>query len=77
MKVLTQIREVVDQDDLVDEFGRRAIEHAVHRSEEHAPGFVVEADDHAGGGKVLLVLLLATPAEKKEHMINVSSLGTM
>ncbi len=47
-KVLTHIRVVVDEDDFVNERGRGSVEDAVHRSQQHRPRLVVEADHHAG-----------------------------
>lgn len=61
--MVTVLAEVVHQDHLQQVvLGGRA-QDAVHGAQQRGPGFVVEADDHAGRRQVLWVLLLETPEE--------------
>lgn len=53
--------EVVHQDDLLDEVRRRPVEHAVHRAQQRGPNLIHEAEDHAGGGQVVVHQGLRTP----------------
>lgn len=53
--------EVVHQDDLLDEVRRRPVEHAVHRAQQRGPNLIHEAEDHAGGGQVIMDQGLGTP----------------
>lgn len=46
--------EVVHQNDLFQEVRRRPVEHAVHGAKQRGPHFVHEAEDHAGGGQVIV-----------------------
>ncbi|GFT39344.1 hypothetical protein NPIL_155081 [Nephila pilipes] len=63
---LTHIREIVHQYNLLYEVGRRSIQDTVDCPQEHTPGLVVEADDDAGRGEVVVVLLLLTPEKADE-----------
>ena len=63
--VLTHIREVVHEDDLLEEVLRRAVDHRVHSPQEDRPGLVVEADDDRGVGQLGAVLVLPTSAEEE------------
>lgn len=58
--------EVVHQDDLLDEVRRRAVEHAVHRAQQRGPHLVHEAEDHAGGGQVVVHQGLSTPGGARD-----------
>lgn len=49
---LTHVREVIDQNDLLDQMLGRSIEDRVDGAQEHRPGFVVETDDDRCGGEI-------------------------
>ena len=50
--ILTHVRSIVHEDDLLHEMGRRSVHDRVDRPQEGAPSLIVKANDHAGGGKV-------------------------
>lgn len=52
--------EVVHQDDLLEEVRRRPVEHAVHGAQQRGPHFIHEAEDHSGGGQVIVDQSLCT-----------------
>lgn len=53
--LLTHVGEIVDQDYVANQVGRRAVEHRVHGAQQHRPRLVVEADDHIGWRQVVAV----------------------
>lgn len=59
---LTFGAEVVHQNDLLEEVGRRPVEHAVHGAEQRGPHLVHEAEDHTGGRQVIVDQALCTAA---------------
>ena len=59
---LTHVGEVVDEDDLLEQLGRRAVQDAVHGAEQHGPRLVVEAHHHAGVRQHAPVLQVQAPA---------------
>lgn len=52
--------EVVHQNDLLEEVRRRPVEHAVHGAKQRGPHFIHEAEDHTGGGQVIVDQSLCT-----------------
>ena len=59
---LTLLAEVVDQDDLVQQFGGRPLDDAVHGAHQRRPALVVEDDDDRGAGQILRVVPVFTSA---------------
>ena len=63
---LTSVAEVVEQDDLTEVFGRRPVDHAVHRAQEGRPRLVVEDYHHTGRRQVARVRQVVTPTRMNE-----------
>jgi hypothetical protein len=62
---LTHVGEVVHEDDLLEQVGRRAVEHGVDSPQQDRPGLIVEADDHSGRWQLLQVAArFLTPANE-------------
>lgn len=59
----TSITVVVNKDDFLQQDGRCGLQHTVDGPQQSGPGFVVEGDDHGGGGQMLVVELLTTASE--------------
>lgn len=57
----TLLAEVVHEDDLLQESPGRCVQDAVYGSQEGGPGLVMETEDDAGCGQVVLRVLLQTP----------------
>lgn len=65
--VHTSLAGIVHQDNLLQECVWRAVDDRVDRSQQRAPGLVVEHDDHAGAGKVIWIQLVLTPSEREKQ----------
>lgn len=66
-RVRTSLAGIVHQDYLLQECVRRAVDDRVDRSQQRAPGLVVEHDDHAGAGKVIWIQLVLAPSEREKR----------
>lgn len=65
--VHTSLAGIVHQDNLLQECVWRAVDDRVDRSQQRAPGLVVEHDDHAGAGKVIWIQLVLAPSEREKN----------
>ena len=59
---LTKITGIIDEDDLMDEVGRRPLQDSMDSSQEGWECFIVETDDDAGSGQVRFICLPVTSA---------------
>lgn len=73
----TSLAGIVHQDNLLQECVRRAVDDRVDRSQQRAPGLVVEHDDHAGAGKVIWIQLVLTPSEREKTGEKNQALGVV
>lgn len=61
----TSLAGIIHQDNLLQECVWRAVDDRVDSSQQRAPCFVVEHNDHTGAGKVIWIQLVLTPSERK------------
>lgn len=78
------LAEVVHEDDLLQESPGRCVQDAVYGSQEGGPGLIMETEDDAGCGQVVLRVLLQTPTgmqtrkpweERPQEVINIFALA--
>lgn len=62
---LTFGTKVIHQDDLFEKVWWRAIEDTVDGPEQSGPYLIHKAEDHTGGGQVIMDHTLRTPAEQQ------------
>ena len=63
---LAFVAEVIHEDDLMQQLGRRAIDDAVDGAHQRGPTLVVEDDDHRRARQVHWVIPVLTPVERRE-----------